>query len=94
MELIKNVLDTLLSLYVFVIIIRALLSWFNPNPSGQLYRILYDLTEPVLLQIRRYLPNMGGIDLSPLILILIIQVLIRGILFRMMFSEPGANLGF
>jgi len=81
-----SVLDTLLQVYVFIIIIRALISWFNPDPRNQLYRLLYDITEPVLIRIRRYMPNMGGIDISPIILILVIQYLIRGMLLTLLFG--------
>jgi len=80
-----NVLDTLLQVYVYIVIIRALISWFNPDPRNQLYRLLNDITEPVLVRIRRMLPDMGGIDLSPIVLILVIQFLIRGMLLRILF---------
>ena len=79
-----NVLDTLLQVYVYIVIIRALISWFNPDPRNQLYRLLYDITEPVLMRIRRILPDMRGIDISPIILILLIhltRVVVLGLLF-------------
>lgn len=80
-----RVLDQLLSVYVYIIIIRALLSWFSPDPYNPLYRLLIQLTEPVLEKIRRIMPNLGGIDLSPIILILIIQWLIKGIILPALF---------
>ena len=79
-----NILDTLLQIYVYIVIIRALISWFNPDPRNQLYRLLYDITEPVLLRIRRILPDMRGIDISPIVLILLIhltRVVVLNILF-------------
>jgi len=73
-----------LQIYVYIVIIRALISWFNPDPRNQLYRLLYDITEPVLLRIRRLLPDMRGIDISPIVLILLIhltRVVVLNILF-------------
>ncbi|MEW6457169.1 MAG: YggT family protein [Acidobacteriota bacterium] len=63
-----------LNLYMWIIIIRALISWVSPDPRNPVVIILVRLTEPVLRPIRRYVPpwRMGGIDISPLIAILII----------------------
>ncbi len=67
-----RVLDLLLWLYMWIVIIRALISWVNPDPYNPIVRFLYQATEPVLYRVRRYLPYTGGIDFSPLIVILII----------------------
>ena len=62
-----------LIIYMWIIIIRALISWVNPDPYNPIVRILYRLTEPVLWRVRRLLPIGGiGIDFSPLIVILVI----------------------
>lgn len=58
----------------FAVLIRAILSWFMPNDSSGLGRILFDITEPVLAPIRRVLPPLGGIDFSPLVAMVLIQV--------------------
>lgn len=63
-----------LQLYMWVIIIRALISWVNPDPWNPIVRILYQVTEPVLRPIRRMLPS-TGIDFSPVIVILAIYFL-------------------
>jgi len=73
-----RIVDIALDLYVWVIIISAILSWliaFNIlNTSNQVvYTIvdfLYRNTEPALRRIRKFMPNLGGIDISPIILIL------------------------
>ena len=73
-------IDTILGLYVWVLIASAILSWlvaFNVvnTRNRAVYVIgdfLYRVTEPVLAPIRRILPNLGGLDLSPIIVILII----------------------
>jgi YggT family protein len=67
-------LDTLLSLYFWMIVISALLSWVNPDPRNPIVRFLYSVTEPVLYQVRRRLPFVyaGGFDFSPIVVILAI----------------------
>ena len=75
-----DLLDRVIYLYVWVLIINAVLSWliaFNVlNTQNRfVYSILeftYKLTDPVLNYIRRFLPNLGSIDISPVILILLI----------------------
>jgi len=62
--------------YMWIIIVRALLSWVNPDPYNPIVRFLYGVTEPVLRPIRSRLPTWQmGLDLSPLIVILIIYFL-------------------
>ncbi len=70
-----NVLDILLNIYMWVLIIAALISWVNPDPYNPIVRFLYGITEPVLRPIRRRLGVFGGIDFSPLIAILVIVFL-------------------
>ncbi|KPJ68360.1 MAG: hypothetical protein AMJ45_02565 [Syntrophobacter sp. DG_60] len=66
-----NILDIGLNIYMWIIIIRAIISWVSPNPYNPIVRFLYSATEPVLWRIRRYLPVVfGGIDLSPIVAIL------------------------
>ena len=67
-----RLLNFVLGLYIWLIIIRALVSWFNPNPYSQWIRLLIILTEPALRPIRRVLPANLGIDISPLIAIIIL----------------------
>lgn len=62
--------------YMWIIIIRAILSWVNPDPYNPIVRFLYMATEPVLRPIRYRLPAwQTGLDLSPLVVILIIYFL-------------------
>jgi YggT family protein len=73
-------ISLLLTLYIYVLFAAAIMSWliaFNVvNPRNQFVAIvgefLYRITEPVLQPIRNWLPNFGGIDISPVIVILII----------------------
>jgi len=73
---VANVIDIGFTVYIWIIIIRALISWVSPNPYNPIVRFLYRATEPVLGRVRRWLPIGGmGIDFSPLIVILVIYFL-------------------
>ncbi|MBU1355007.1 MAG: YggT family protein [Candidatus Edwardsbacteria bacterium] len=61
-----------LDVYMWVIIIRALISWVNPDPFNPIVRLLVRLTDPVLRPIRRGIPLNIGLDLSPMLAILAI----------------------
>jgi YggT family protein len=69
-----QLLDLLFNVYFFAIIIRAVLSWVNPGSYNPAVSLLYSLTEPLLRIGRRLLPPVGGIDLSPLIPLIGIQL--------------------
>ena len=65
-----KIIDMGLSLYMWIIVARALISWVNPDPYNPIVRFLYRATEPVMAPIRRWLPLRGlGIDISPIIAI-------------------------
>ena len=75
-EALARIIDMGLTLYMCLIIIRALISWVNPDPYNPIIRFLYNVTEPVLYQVRRLIPIKGiGIDFSPIIVILVIVFL-------------------
>ena len=67
-----QVLDVVLTVFYWVVIIRALISWVNPDPYNPIVLLLQRLTEPILAPIRKMLPFSFrfGIDLSPLVAIL------------------------
>ena len=68
-----KILEIVLQLYMWVIIIRALLSWVNPDPYNPIVQFLNSITEPVLYRVRQLIPMSGmGIDFSPIIVILVI----------------------
>lgn len=72
---IAKLINFVLSAYIWVVIARAVISWVNPDPYNPIVRFLRQVTDPLLVHIRRYVPIMGGMDLSPMILILIIVFL-------------------
>jgi YggT family protein len=68
------ILDRALGLYMLVIVVRAVVSWFRPNPRNLLVRFLYAVTDPVLNPVRdllyyRLRLNLGGLDVSPLVVL-------------------------
>jgi len=68
--------EYLLWAYMWVIIIRALISWVSPDPWNPIVQFLFRVTDPVLRPIQRRLP-MTGIDFSPMVVILVIMFLQR-----------------
>jgi YggT family protein len=65
-----KLVDMGLSLYMWVIVARAVVSWVNPDPYNPIVQFLYRVTEPAMALVRRWLPLRGlGIDLSPMIII-------------------------
>jgi YggT family protein len=91
-----SLISTVIQIYIYILIAAAVLSWliaFNVvNTRNQVVAMiadtLYRLTEPVLAPIRRILPNLGGIDLSPVVLILLL-VFARNLLFELFIGAGG-----
>ena len=85
-----NIISSVISIYIWVIIIGAILTWLVSfkvvNTSNQVVYMIgnfcFRLTEPALRPIRRFLPNLGGIDLSPVVLILGL-IFVRDVFARM-----------
>ncbi|MCH7519284.1 MAG: YggT family protein [Candidatus Dadabacteria bacterium] len=76
LEGIAQVLNWGLTIYLYVIIARAIISWVSPSPYNPIVQFLYAATEPVLRYARRIIPPIGGtLDLSPLIVIVVIYFL-------------------
>lgn len=68
---IAKILDVVLSIFMWIVIARAILSWVSPDPYNPIVRFIHNITEPVLHQIRKRLPlNFGGIDFSPILVLL------------------------
>ncbi|MDY0391265.1 YggT family protein [Desulfobulbus oligotrophicus] len=69
---VAKLLNFVLGAYIWVVIARAVITWVNADPYNPIVRFLRQVTDPVLVKIRRFVPVMGGLDLSPMVLILII----------------------
>jgi len=71
---VASVLNGMLSLYFWVVIIAALMTWIEPNPYNQIVQFIYSVTEPVFDWVRNHIPvAFGGIDFSPIVVIIAIQ---------------------
>jgi YggT family protein len=88
-----NLISTVIQIYIYILIASAVLSWliaFNVvNTRNQavamIADVLWRLTEPVLAPIRRILPNFGGLDLSPIVLILLLWF-VRSLMYELYFN--------
>ena len=72
---IATILNFVLQLYIFIVLGRVIISWVNADPYNPIVRFLKKATDPVLDRIQRYIPPMGGLDLSPIALLLAIYFL-------------------
>lgn len=74
-----GIITSLLRIYMWVVIIRVLISWINPDPYNPIVQFLRGVTDPLIEGLRRVLPRFlwsTGLDFTPLILIILIQVAI------------------
>jgi YggT family protein len=67
MFIVAQVLIDILYVFIIVMLIRVVFSWVSPYPTNTVTRFAFRITEPVLAPIRRMLPPMSGIDLSPMV---------------------------
>lgn len=68
--------DSLLGLYIWVVIIAVVMTWIEPNPYNPIVRFIYSITEPLFDWVREHLPvTFGGLDLSPLVVFFVIGLL-------------------
>lgn len=85
-----SILHSLLTIYIWVVIIAALLSWVRPDPSNPIVQVLYRLTEPAYALVRRLMPTVfNGIDLAPIVIIVGLQV-IDVVFVRLIYALAGA----
>lgn len=70
--LLLRLVNLLFTLYSAAIIIRAFLSWFNVSYSNPLGRFLFEITEPLLAPLRRYVPIIGGLDFTPMVALVLL----------------------
>ena len=74
-----NVLGQLIDLYTVVVFVAVIISWLQLPPHNPIVRYTRMLTEPLLAPIRRILPPAGGLDFSPMVLLILLRI-IRGIM--------------
>jgi YggT family protein len=95
---VATVLNSLLTLYFWILLAAAVLSWVNPDPNNPIVRFLRAVTDPVLYRVRRALPFVyaGGIDFSPLLVMLAIQfvkIFVVQSLYELALRIPGTSVG-
>jgi YggT family protein len=71
---ITQLISLLINVFIFAVFARALMSWMNPGTFSAASAILYSLTEPLLSTCRKFIPDLGGADLSPLVVLLFLQL--------------------
>jgi len=82
----KQIIEIVLNIFVFAVFARAILSWFDPGNYNPASSLLQSLTEPLLGLCRKVIPDLGGIDLSPLVALVLLQ------LAKMMVLPPLSQL--
>ncbi|MDH3973003.1 MAG: YggT family protein [Deltaproteobacteria bacterium] len=90
LEALAAILNIVLTLYMYIVLARVILSWVNPDPYNPIVQFLHRATDPVLDRVRRLLPlHAGGIDFSPIIVflaIIFLQTFLVQTLQRIAFS--------
>lgn len=75
-----SLISLIINLLSIAVIARALMSWFDPTMRSPVGRFLYDVTEPIMAPIRRYIPSLGSIDISPIVALILLWLLRRVLL--------------
>ena len=75
MSYLFNFLSLLCEVLTLIIFLRAVISWVSPGQTNMLTSLLYQITEPILAPLRRILPKVGMLDLSPLAAIILLQII-------------------
>ncbi|MDY0213085.1 MAG: YggT family protein [Desulfuromonadaceae bacterium] len=87
---VAGLIDLAFSLYIIILVARAVISWVNPDPYNPIVRFLHRATDPVLYRIQRVVPlQFGGMDFSPLVLLLVLSVaqrFVHAVLFTLAYK--------
>jgi YggT family protein len=65
-----EILDIAITIYIWIVVARAVISWIRVDPYNQIVQFIVKVTEPALSRVRSFLPAIGGVDLSPIVLFL------------------------
>lgn len=89
-EALAQILSMVINIYIWVVIIAALITWVRPDPYNPIIQILYKLTEPLYNKIRKVMPTLiGGVDIAPILVILalkFIDLFVVKLLFGLAYS--------
>ena len=75
MTIFVSIIRILCDVLTVIILLRVVVSWYSPRPTNKLVIILYRVTEPILAPLRRIIPRVGMFDFSPLVAIILIQLI-------------------
>ncbi|MFC1920423.1 YggT family protein [Chloroflexota bacterium] len=75
MDFLFKFLDLLFQALTFCICVRAIMSWITPGQTNIITKVFYQITEPILSPLRRILPSFGVMDLSPMVAVIVLQVI-------------------
>ncbi|MFM2437069.1 MAG: hypothetical protein RL353_1059 [Actinomycetota bacterium] len=81
----RTILCNIVSIFTMMIIVRVVLSWFPSTSGGLIAQVSYYVgraTEPVLNAVRQRLPRVGSLDLSPLVVLLFLQIVVQGMILK------------
>jgi YggT family protein len=85
-----QMINMIITIYIYIVVARAIISWVNPDPYNPIVRFLHNATDPVFYRIRRLIPlNFGAIDFSPIILLFglfLLQRFVTILLTRLAYS--------
>jgi len=91
MSLLISVVDMAFRIYSWIIFVRVILSFVRHNPYHPVIRFIYEITEPVLAFFRRFIPPVGMIDFSPIVVFFVIE-LVRSLSIRVLIAVFGHGL--
>ena len=91
LESLALLIALIINVFIFVLIIRVILSWVNPDPYNEIVQVIYRITDPVLLPFRRLPLQVGGIDFSPIIAFFIL-IFLRNFLVNVLY-QIAARIG-
>jgi YggT family protein len=72
-----RLIDLIFRAVDLLILLRVLFSWINLGPGNDLVRLVYQLTEPILAPLRRYIPPFGGLDITPMVALMLLELVKR-----------------
>ena len=84
MIILYRAIDSVFWLLNLAILLRVLFSWIRPDPYNQIVRLVYQITDPILDPLRRHVPPIGGMDITPMVAIVILE-LVRSIVLALIF---------
>ncbi len=74
-EVLAQMVNGILEVYWWIILIRVLMSWVNPDPFNPIVQFLTGVTDPVLAPVRRIIPSIGPLDISPIVVLFLLRAL-------------------